>query len=257
MTHQAAVDASPPPREGGPPRISMTVAAFNEEALVREALGRLVASLEAVGVPFEIIVVDDGSSDGTAAVIDSLAAADSRVRALHHDRNLGLGAAIRTAVAASRGDYIVGSPVDSPLGPNQIRAFRDAMEGPPPCDVVVGYRPDRPGYRPWMRFGSRVYRLMLRWTLGVDLKDFNWISMYRRTVFDHVSIEFDRFIALPEILAKAGRAGLAFRQIPCPMQPRRSGKGTVGRPRVVWRASMDLLRLRIHLGLGRGKLRRR
>ncbi len=156
---------------GGPPLFSVTVAAYNEEALIREALARLLASMEAVGEPFEIIVVNDGSADGTAAAIDALAAADPRVRVLHHQRNLGLGAAIRTAVAASHGDYILGSPVDSPLAPDQVRAFREAMESPASCDVVVGYRPERVGYRIWMRLGSRAYRLMLRWALGVDLRD--------------------------------------------------------------------------------------
>ncbi len=80
--------------------------------------------------------------------------------------------------------------------------------------------------------------------------------MYRRSVFDLVSIEFDGFIALPEILAKAQRAGFSFREIPCPMQPRMSGKGTVARPRVVFRASMDLLRLRLHLAFGKRRSRR-
>lgn len=248
------------PDPGAEPLFSAIVPAYNEGASLEAAVRGLVAAFEEVGEPFEILVVDDGSRDGSGASADALAESDARVRAFHHPRNLGLGAAIRTAVEASRGTYLVGSPVDSPLDAGQIQAFHETMEpqaafaylpGKAACDVAVGYRIGRPGYGAFTRFASWGYRWMMRIGFLTFLRDFNWICMYRRSVFDKVRFEADDFIALPEILFRAKRAGLVLKQVPCPMQARRHGRGTVGRPRMLVQAFTGITRLWLKLTFGR------
>jgi len=130
----------------------------------------------------------------------------------------------------------VGSPVDAPLDAEQIRAFLEVMEpsasfaylpGRRACDIAVGFRSARPGYGPWRRFGSWAWRWMLRVAFRMWLRDFNWICMYRRSVFEKIDFEADDFMALPEILARARRAGLVLQQVACPMIEEAPGRASV------------------------------
>lgn len=234
------------------PVFSVIVPACNEESTVQEALSGLIRVLEASGEPFEILVVNDGSRDGTGKVAEEVAAADPRMKVLHHERNRGLGAALRTAIADARGEYLIGSPVDSPLDADQLRAFHDTMEarasysyfpGKGPCDIAVGFRSERSGYKWWMRFCSAVYKWMLRVAFRAWILDFNWICMYRRSVFERISIEFDGPVALPEILVKAKRAGFSLQHVPCEMKARKVGRGTVGRPSILFKTFAAFSRL--------------
>ena len=233
----------PAPRPDAEPLFSAIVPACNEAEGIEEAVGSLLSAFEEVGEPFEILLVDDGSRDATPALADALAARDPRVRVFHHGRNRGLGAAIRTGVQSARGTFIVGSPADSPLDAAQIRRFHETMEpqaafaylpGSRACDIAVGFRPARAGYRPWTRFMSWGYRWMLRLMFRMWLRDFNWICMYRREALERVAFTRDDFVALPEILIKAKRAGLRLVSVPCPMRARRTGRASVGRPRMLW-----------------------
>jgi glycosyltransferase involved in cell wall biosynthesis len=251
--------ARPAPDSGAEPIFSAIVPACNEGDPLGPVVEGVIAAFEEVGEPFEILIVDDGSRDTTGSVADALAAADARVRVFHHGSNRGLGAAIRTAVEAARGSYLVGSPADSPLDADQIRAFFEMMEpqaafsylpGSRACDIAIGYRPRREGYRAWTRAASWIYRWMLRILFRAWVRDFNWISMYRRTLFERITIENDSFLAIPEIILKAKRAGMLLRQVPCPMRARRTGRGTVGRPRMLVTAFTGMIRLWVRLTFG-------
>ncbi len=241
------------------PVFSVMMPAFNEEAVIGKTLREIIDVMTAYGEPFEVLVVDDGSEDGTSRIVEAVSGTGTHVRLFKHDRNRGLGAALRTAIAAARGDFIVGSPVDSPLGREQLRAFHDAIEargiyaGGGPGDVAVGFRLERAGYTWWMRIGSWIYRMLLRISFRMWLRDFNWICMYRRSVFEKVTIQRDGFSVLPEILVKAKRAGFKLKQVPCPMKARKVGKGTVGRPSVLFRAFAEFVRLWLTLTFGGGK----
>lgn len=249
----------PAPDPSREPLFSAIVPAHDGCASLDRAVGGLVSAFEEVGEPFEILIVDDGSRDGAGAAADALAKSDPRVRAFHHGKKRGLGAAIRTAVQAARGTYLVESPVDAPLDAAQIQAFLETMEpqaafaylpGKRAADVAVGFRVSRPGHKRWVRLCSWVYRWMLRAAFWTWVRDFNWISMYRRSVFERVAIENDDFLAVPEILVKAKKAGLVLRQVPCPMRARAPGRGTARSPSMLVRAFTGMIRLwwRVKLG---------
>ena len=220
--------------------LTVIVPAYNEEPMLAAALAALERELVASGQPYEIVLVDDASRDRTGRIADELAATSATLRVFHHEVNGGIGAGIRTGVAQARGEFLIVSPVDSPLTAAQVRAYVAAAAD---CDIVVGRRARRVGYTWWMRLGAGVYPAMLRALFGVPLHDFNWIHLYRRAVFERVTVEFGGIVFLAEILIKAHDAGFRLREIPAEMQARTAGRPTVSRPRVIWRTFRNVLLL--------------
>ena len=103
-TTRPAVDT---PRVRIPGSLSLVLPALNEEPNIRLVVERALAVLPEFTDDFEVIVVDDGSRDGTGGIVDELAAADPRVKAIHHPRNRGYGAALTSGISASRGDFVM------------------------------------------------------------------------------------------------------------------------------------------------------
>lgn len=226
----------PPPGTG----LSLLIPAYNEEALLETAVGQIKAAAAGTGIPFELVIVNDGSADRTGEILDRLAADDPQIRAIHHPQNQGLGGAIVTAARNARCERLLWSPVDSPVPAEQIRAFLAAWQ---PDVVVVGTRPARLGYHRWQHVGSAVYHRLACALLGLRLRDMNWVHMYPRSLFAETDIWFTGIVYLGEILAKAQRLGYRLVEIETPMVARIKGVATISKPRVLWRTFWDLWRL--------------
>lgn len=218
----------------------MIVPAFNEAPLLATSMAALQAELDASALRYEIVLVDDASTDGTAAIADQLAATGQLVRVVHHAVNGGIGAGIRTGIAAARGELLIVSPVDSPLRAEELRAYVATTAG---CDVVVGRRDRRAGYTWWMRAGAAAYPALLRVLFRVPLHDFNWIHLYRKQIFERITIEYGGIVFLAEVLIKAHDAGFRLRELPVRMQARTTGRPTISRPRVIWHTATRVLAL--------------
>ena len=200
----------------------------------------LAATCQAVGVEYEIVVVNDGSADATGGIIDAVAAANPRVMALHHERNRGIGGGILTAARHARCDKAIICPVDSPHSAEQLRVFLAAAAADA---IVVGYRPERVGYMAWQQLGSQVYHLMVELLFRLRLKDVNWIHLYPTRLFADLQIEFGGIVYLTEVLVKARKLGYGFVEVPSPMTARVSGVATISKPGAIWRTFKDLWKL--------------
>jgi dolichol-phosphate mannosyltransferase len=222
------------------PGLSILVPAYNEAETLDAALRELVAAAEAVCRDFEIVVVDDGSTDGTGELLDRLAAQLPAVRPLHHEHNRGIGGGITTAAQHARCSQAIICPVDSPLSAEQIRVFLAAASAEV---VVVGYRPRRLGYQPWQQLGSAVYSGLARQLLNLHLRDINWIHLYPTALFQQVEIQFGGIVYLAEVLAKARRLGYGFVEVESPMVARIKGVATISKPAAIWHTFWDLWRL--------------
>jgi len=222
------------------PGLSILIPAYNEQELLEGSLAQIRAAAAEACDDFELVVVDDGSGDRTGQILDALAAADERIRAFHHERNRGIGGGITTAGREALCDRAIICPVDSPLSATQLKAFLAASG---PDVIVVGYRPERLGYRGWQQFGSAVYHALACALLGLRLRDINWIHLYPTRLFAELNIEFGGIVYLAEVLAKARRLGYRFVEIESPMAARISGVATISKPKTIWRTFWDLWRL--------------
>ena len=214
-------------------------------AAATEAGSQLVDAGE-VG-SYEIVLVDDGSTDATPGLIDELAAADGHVVAVHHEQNRGLGATIRTGFGAATGDIVCYTDTDLPFDLLLLaKAFRllriyDA-------DIVSMYRFDRTAEGPKRYWFSHLYNWLVRYSLDVKLRDVNFAGkLIRRDVLDHVDLRSEGSFLDVELIAQAQRLGYGIIQFGVDYFPRTRGDSTLAAPGVIVKIISELARERRRL----------
>lgn len=226
------------------PALSIVVPAYNEERNLRIVVEETTRVARAALQTWEIIIVDDASSDGTLAVARALAEAETRVRVVRHERNQGSGGAILTGVAEARCELVMYVPADGQFHLEEIAGFLRAMEG---HDIVIGARIKRTDYSGFRLLSSWVFIRLVNWLFHHDLKDVNWVHMWRRNVFDTVKPRARGVFLLEEILVRARRAGLKVAQIDSLYIPRLSGHAKGSSPSTILRTIYELTRFWIEL----------
>jgi glycosyltransferase involved in cell wall biosynthesis len=239
-------------------RLSYFFPAHNEapnvEALVVEAL----EALPDLAAEFEVIVVDDGSRDETGAIADRLAAEHPDVvRAVHHETNLGYGAALRSGLRAARYDLVCFTDGDRQFRVADLGRLLDVLG--PDVDVVAGYRIRRAD--PLVRtIYARLYRLANRIFFGLGVRDIDCAcKLFRRRALEGLRVESGGAFFSAELLVKLRASGRRIVEVGVPHYPRTAGSPTGARPSVIGRAVKDfwLLRLRLwanrDLALKRGR----
>lgn len=224
--------------------------AHNEEANLRGLVEEALADLPAIAATFEIIIVDDGSHDATPRIADELVAADERVRVVHHPRNRGYGAALRSGFGAARHDLIAFTDGDRQFRVADLaRLIERYQEGG--VDAVVGFRIRRAD--PLIRtLYARAYRLANRIFFGLRVTDVDCAcKVIRRDVLEGVGVESEGAFFSAELLIKLRAAGRTVVEVGVPHHPRVAGTPTGARPQVVFRAIRDFWSLRIRMWLGR------
>ena len=206
------------------PRLSLVVPAFNEQAGIAEAVAEAHESLAGLGYEFEILVVDDGSRDRTADIVDELSATWPRVRLLRHLHNRGYGAALRTGFEEARYELVAFTDADGQF-------FLDDLDDLIPltreCPVAVGRRVDRKD--PWRRrFLSWGYNAIVRAVLGTGVRDCDCaLKVFRREALVHLLPESRGFFVNAEMLSRARRFGWDVAEVGVRHRPRRLGESKV------------------------------
>ena len=164
------------------PQLSVVVTLLNEADTIAELYRRTIDTLEKLGVPFELIFVDDGSTDGTFARVEALHAGDARIRAVKLKRNFGQHPAMHAGLVRARGDFIVTMDGDLQNAPEDIPLLYEAVVGT--ADVASGRRQVR--HDSWGRtLPSRLINGMLRRFTGVAISDFGCaFNGYRRSAVE-------------------------------------------------------------------------
>lgn len=216
--------------------LTVVVPMYNEEASASELVSRLASVLDSPGMTSEIVLVDDGSVDGTLQVIERLAAGDSRVRVISYRPNRGRGFAMRQGFTAARGEIVVTIEADLSYEPAQILDLIEALRANPQTDIAIG--------SPYMRGGgtlgvplkrlllSRLGNRVLGYAMSSDLATVTGMfRAYRRDVLRCLDLEADRKEIHLEILSKALALGFKVSEVPAVLRGRSKGasKMRIGR----------------------------
>ncbi|HOK66264.1 MAG TPA: glycosyltransferase family 2 protein [Anaerohalosphaeraceae bacterium] len=221
--------------------ISVFFPCFNErenlEPLVRQALD----VLGKMGLDYEIIIVDDGSTDGTGALADALAAENPRIKVIHHPVNKGYGAALQSGFRAASKELIFYTDGDRQFDLNELPPLLPLIEQ---YDIVSCYRINRQDG--WIRrFNGFAWTRLVCLLFHLKLKDIDCsFKLYKRKIFDGMPLVSTGALIDTEVLARAVRKGYTITQVGVHHYPRRAGKATGAKLRVIARAFYELFKLR-------------
>lgn len=229
-----------------PPRLSLVFPACDEERNVGPLLDAALALAPRLAPSFEVIVVDDGSRDGTAAAVERRRVAAPELRLVRHPSNRGYGAALRSGLRAARGEFVFFSDADLQF---DLAQLADLLAHAERFDVVAGYRAPRrdPIGRRLLAVG---WCTLVRGLFDLPVKDIDCaFKVFRREVIESMPIASIGAFVNTEILVRARARGFRIHQIPVSHRPRRHGRQSGARPRVVLRALYELATLYSELRL--------
>jgi glycosyltransferase involved in cell wall biosynthesis len=221
--------------------VTVVVMAFNEVATVEGVLAEILAALEGLGRPHELLVVDDGSNDGTELAVARFAAAHPAARVVRHPENRGLGGVYRTGFAEAKGRFLSFFPADGQFPASILADFRNVADD---TDLVLGYLLERPETA-LGRFLSAVERMMYRVLLG-PMPRFQGVFMVRRSMLNGLPLESAGrgWAVVMEMILRLARNGARVVSRPTPYLPRIAGHSKVNNWRTITANLKQLLPLR-------------
>lgn len=246
--------APPQPAAGRVKGLSVFFPAYNDSGTIASLVISAIRTARRLTPDFEVIVVNDGSADNTADILNELAAQYPEVRVVHHEQNRGYGGALRSGFANATRELVFYTDGDAQYDPAEMEAlwhrFADDV------DLVNGYKISRsdPVHRVVI---GRVYHHTVRLLFGLKVRDVDCdFRMMRRAIFDRVRLEKNSGVICLEMMKKIQDAGFRIVEVPVHHYHRAYGRSQFFNFGRLWRTGVDVARLwyalvvrREHLGL--------
>jgi glycosyltransferase involved in cell wall biosynthesis len=227
--------------------VSVVFPMYNEADYVHRAVRAARSGLEALTQDWEIVIVDDASTDDTASIAEGLAAEEPRIKLVRNEVNRRLGGTLRAGFAAATRELVLYTDADLPFDMQELpRAVRllDYQE----ADVLSAYRFDRTP-EGWIRVVySSVYTTLVRVLFGLPFRDVNFaFKLFRRELLQRFELTSEGSFIDAEFLIRARRAGAVIIQIGVDYFPRTRGLSTLSSPGVILRILAEMWRVRREL----------
>src|SRR6195256_2891325 len=224
-----------------PAGLSVFFPAYNDSGTIASMVIRTVKTASELTRDFEIIIVDDGSADGTADIADELARTYPQVRAVHHPINRDYGAALQTGFRSATKQFIFYTDGDGQYDPAELATLWRSMTAD--ADLVNGYKISRADPLHRILIG-RIYHHIVRFLFGLKLRDVDCdFRLMRRTIFERINLEKTSGIICVEMMKKIQDAGFRIAEVPVHHYHRAFGKSQFFNFRRLFRTGRDLLLL--------------
>ena len=224
--------------------VSIVFPLFNEEEYAQRAYEAAVDALGPITSDYEIILVNDASTDRTREIVEAIRASDPRVKAIHNPVNLKLGGTLRAGYAAATKDLVLYTDADLPFDLLELRRAVRLLEVQK-ADVVSAYRFDRTSEGLLRTVYSFFYNSLVRSMFGLAIKDVNFsFKLFKRELLDKFTLKSDGSFIDVEFLCRARKAGAQIIQIGVDYFPRSRGVSTLSSPAVIVKILRELVALR-------------
>ncbi len=224
-----------------PTGLSVFFPAYNDSGTIASMVIRAVQAASALTPDYEVIVVNDGSEDATAAIVDELARTYDHVRAVHHPVNRGYGGALQTGFRSATKELIFYTDGDAQYDPSEMADLWAAMA--PGIDIVNGYKISRSDPLHRIIIG-RIYHHTVSLLFGLTVRDVDCdFRMIRRAVFERIDLEKTSGVICLEMMKKIQDAGFRIAEVPVHHYHRAFGKSQFFNFRRIARTAADVARL--------------
>lgn len=233
--------------------ISAFFPAYNDAGTIPSMVLTVLLTLRELSDDYEIIVINDGSQDHTAQLLDELAQAyPDEVRIIHHAKNRGYGGALRSGFANATKEWIFYTDGDAQYDPRELKNLAELAT--PDLDFINGWKIERQD--PWHRIViGRIYQYIIKFTFSLKLKDVDCdFRLMRRDIFNKVNLTSDSGVICVELMKKVQDAGFRLAETPVHHYHRAYGRSQFFNFRRLLRVARDLGKLWLHLVVRRGHL---
>jgi glycosyltransferase involved in cell wall biosynthesis len=228
------------PPEERPIDLSLFIPFFNERESLPAAVDEALSMLRGLGLETELVLVDDGSGDGSELLAQQYAQEHDDVRVVRHETNGGYGAALCTGFAVCTGEVVMYSDADLPVSLDRFAAMLPRMTH---CDLISGYPS---GWRKSRRrrLYTAGYKALVRVLLKVSVRDINFsFKLVRRDLLDRMRLDARTGLIDAQLLAEAVRLGARIEEVEVPYQERQFGESHFDSPAVAWANGVELVQL--------------
>ena len=224
-----------------PPSLSVCFPAYNDSGTIASLVLNALKTASKLAPNYEVIVVNDGSTDSTAQLLDTLASVYPELRIVTHQSNRGYGAALRSGFSVASKDVIFYTDGDAQYDPTEMELLWDQMG--PGVDLVNGYKISRSD--PWHRiFIGRLYHYIVKILFGLVVRDVDCdFRMMRRIIFDTVRLEKDSGVICLEMMKKIQDAGFKIVEVPVHHYHRAFGQSQFFNVSRIYRTAIDVMKL--------------
>lgn len=227
--------------------ISICIPAFNEEKTIEKTVKEALSVVINITKDFELVLVDDGSKDGTGRIMNTLSKRNKRIKVYHHQKNKGFTGAMKTALYSAKKHLVFLAPADGQFNFDELPKFIEAIRG---YDVAIGYRTENEE-GVMRRVNSWGFHLLSRYLFGIHFKEFSSVFLWRRRVIESIEINSDdrSGMFLTEFFYKAIQKKYKFVEVPITWRKRWGGKAKGGGSLMIVKTFLAMIKfwLEIHL----------
>lgn len=203
------------------PQISVLIPALNEKDNIGRAVQDVLSAFKHYKIKGELIIVDDGSTDGTGLIIDEICKANKNVRLIRHERAMGLGESYWEGFQSAAGELVTWLPGDGEGNAFDLLGYLPLMDQ---VDIVIPF-----SYNPEIRtfsrqLVSRVYRAIVNASFGTSINYTNGFVIYRKCITEGIAVKSKGFFYQTELLLKCVKKGYIYAEVPLGLKPRNTGK---------------------------------
>lgn len=218
---------------------SVIIFCYNEHKTVGTVILDAIRVLSEMSSHFQVIAVNDGSTDGSGDAMDALALEHKEVHVIHHPINKGIGSALRSGYEYACNDNVVAIAADGEFHMDELRPFANLSQN----SLVSFYREVNTVYSSYRDMLSLINRKVNKLFLGMELRDVNWSNIYKTSELKSLDLRLTSSLIESEICAKLIKKGCKVIEAPSQYLERKEGKSKGGSFKIVWQAAKDTYKL--------------